>query len=67
MDALLPFNMRRSTNRRSGDVSTIVDVGSLAVPGSHRIDLRIDMLPMMYVEPRVAFTKQTKLCASWKS
>jgi hypothetical protein len=40
--------MRRSTNVRCGDVRTIVDVGSDASPGSHRIDLRIEMLPIVY-------------------
>lgn len=41
------FNIRKSTNRRCGEVNTMVDVGSLASPGSHRMHLRVEILMLI--------------------
>jgi hypothetical protein len=41
-DSFEDFKMRMSTNLRSADESTIVDVGSDAFSGSQRIDLRME-------------------------
>lgn len=47
--SMLPFlslKIRISTNCLCGEVSTTVEVGSLAALGSHRIDLRIEIKPL---------------------
>ena len=52
LEASSDLKIRRSTNRLCGEVSTTVDVGSDASSGSHRMDFRVEILPISnYWEP----------------